>query len=88
MEIPGWRTVDRIQNSADSGVLSVMQFFTILITLDLGKVAAIQFDIDTKCNDCPDTRYCLQNLCGVDQSLCDGNVTSTSSCDLKVRLID
>jgi hypothetical protein len=45
VEIGGWRTPDRLHSIATQFV--AVPFFTILITLNQGKVVAIQYDIDT-----------------------------------------
>ena len=109
VEVPGWRTTDQFTSMKTSVVVgagtqpvgqqAAAPFFTILITLNVGQVAGIEFDPDASCTS--DTRcisdptLCLQSaVCGVPASQC---VTSTTACtnitagvscfdcDLKVR---
>jgi hypothetical protein len=89
VEVPGWRTPEQPVSTKTKdnsiagyfGAQASLPFFTILITLDNGKVAAIEYDPDTSCNSdaaCAANRnLCVGNMCGVDAATCR---TSTEAC--------
>jgi hypothetical protein len=95
VEVPGWRTTEQPISTKTKdnliagffGAQASLPFFTILITLDNGKVAAIEYDPDTSCNSdaaCAVNRnLCVGNMCGVDAATCR---TSTEPCSTNPNL--
>jgi hypothetical protein len=102
VEVPGWRTPDRrVSQLAGTvfnsllGIETIVQpstitFFTILITLNQGKVIAVEYDPDSTCSSDCATDLCVDNMCGVNSGQCVGGtvVNATTAgvydCDMKV----